>query len=119
MYGKTVRLQLFDLSGHERYAAVNTLHFRGTHGFIIVYDVANQETFDDLKTWLWDIETRCDDNAFKVLELATEHEMPFIETSALTGENVNEAFLTVTRAIMKHHLDGVRTGPAKAKCLVS
>ncbi|XP_078140453.1 uncharacterized protein LOC139927508 isoform X4 [Centroberyx gerrardi] len=77
------------------------------------------ETFDDLKTWLWDIETRCDDNAFKVLELATEHEMPFIETSALTGENVNEAFLTVTRAIMKHHLDGVRTGPAKAKCLVS
>ncbi|XP_071775775.2 ras-related protein ORAB-1-like isoform X2 [Centroberyx gerrardi] len=119
MYGKTVRLQLFDLSGHEKYAAVNTLHFRGTHGFIIVYDVANQETFDDLKTWLWDIETRCDDNAFKVLELATEHEMPFIETSALTGENVNEAFLTVTRAIMKHHLDGVRTGPAKAKCLVS
>ncbi|XP_071380771.1 uncharacterized protein [Centroberyx affinis] len=109
MYGKTVRLKL--------------------------------DTFDQLKTWLWDIETRCDDNAFKVLvgnkndltpesrvdstaaqELASEREMPFIETSALTGENVDEAFLTVTRAIMKHRgLDQVQTEPAKAskKCLVS
>ncbi|XP_071380772.1 uncharacterized protein [Centroberyx affinis] len=80
------------------------------------------DTFDQLKTWLWDIETRCDDNAFKVLELASEREMPFIETSALTGENVDEAFLTVTRAIMKHRgLDQVQTEPAKAskKCLVS
>ncbi|XP_071380768.1 ras-related protein Rab-1B-like isoform X2 [Centroberyx affinis] len=141
MYGKTVRLKLFDMSGLEKRTAVTTQLFRGTHGFIIVYDVASQDTFDQLKTWLWDIETRCDDNAFKVLvgnkndltpesrvdstaaqELASEREMPFIETSALTGENVDEAFLTVTRAIMKHRgLDQVQTEPAKAskKCLVS
>ncbi|KAM4628186.1 ras-related protein Rab-1B-like [Polymixia lowei] len=131
MYRKKVILQIYDVSGQERYRSNNAAHYRGTHGFIIVYDVTNQDSFDHLTTWLWDIETRCDNNVSKLLvgnksdltarsevdstaaqELAAGRGMPFLETSAKTGDNVQKAFLTITRSIMKQRgLDHVHTEP--------
>ncbi|XP_029923240.1 ras-related protein Rab-1B-like isoform X2 [Myripristis murdjan] len=145
LYGKRVKLMIIDVAGQERFRTLNTSYYRLSHGFIIIYDVTNKSSFDNLKTWLWDIETRCDNDIFKVLvanktdqtvnrevdntaaqKLASGHDMPFIETSALTGDGVDEAFLTVTQAIMKHRgLDQLHTEPAEArgkqtaKCLVS
>ncbi|XP_029923244.1 ras-related protein Rab-1B-like [Myripristis murdjan] len=143
--GKKVVLEMCDISGNKGYTSLNCSLYRVAHGIILVYDVTKQSSFDNLKTWLRDIETRSDNDVLKVLvanktdltrdrevdnaaaqELASKHEMPFIETSAYTGDAVDKAFLILARAVMKHRgLDQLPPEPAPEnrktgkKCLLS
>ena len=47
--GKIVRIKIWDTAGQERYKALTQGFFRNAHGILIVYDVTNAETFDNLK----------------------------------------------------------------------
>ncbi|KAF8820364.1 Ras family protein [Cardiosporidium cionae] len=117
--GKQIKLQLWDTAGQERYRSVTRSYYRGAVGALIVYDVSNQETYNHMINWLANARTlgRPDisivivgnkidlkeDRHISFLQgstLALENETAFAETSALTGEGVEDVFLRVGQMIL-------------------
>jgi len=116
--GKRIKLQIWDTAGQERFRTITSSYYRGAHGIIVVYDVTEQKSFDSIQKWLQEIDTfagpsvtkllvgnKCDLDSQRVIqtpkgeELAKSLGIPFIETSAKTTKNVEEAFLRLTRNI--------------------
>ncbi|XP_028319927.1 GTP-binding protein YPTC1-like [Gouania willdenowi] len=120
MDGKTVKLQIWDTAGQERFRTITSSYYRGAHGIIIVYDVTEQESFNNVKQWLDEIDRYACDNVSRLLvgnksdllskkvvdaataqEVASSLRISFLETSAKSSENVERAFLTMASEI--HH----------------
>merc|ERR1712199_26254 len=119
--GKVIKLQIWDTAGHERFRTITSSYYRGAHGIIVVYDVTEMETFHAVERWMTEIErfagpdvnkmlvgNKCDMVAKKVVDYATakefadQHGIPFFETSAKDNQNVEQAFLDLTRDIKKN-----------------
>ncbi|KAK2192936.1 hypothetical protein NP493_20g08043, partial [Ridgeia piscesae] len=84
--GKSVKLQIWDTAGQERFRSVTRSYYRGAAGALLVYDITSRETYNALTNWLTDARTLA--------------KLIFHETSALTGENVEETFLKCARSIL-------------------
>eukprot|EP01083_Nonionella_stella_P124451 375768_1 len=127
--GTTVRLQIWDTSGHERFRTITTSYYGQTNGIMVVYDVSNETSFLNVRNWMSNIEQHALNAGFsngvqKILvghkadsgnriisykrgkDLAHEYQLPFIEVSAKTGYNVNQAFLCLAK-----HVYGRTTEP--------
>uniref|UniRef100_A0AAQ4QZL8 RAB4B, member RAS oncogene family n=1 Tax=Gasterosteus aculeatus aculeatus TaxID=481459 RepID=A0AAQ4QZL8_GASAC len=117
--GKTVKLQIWDTAGQERFRSVTRSYYRGAAGALLVYDITSRETYNALTNWLTDARTLASPNIVIILcgnkkdldadrevtfleasRFAQENELIFLETSALTGENVEEGFLKCARIIL-------------------
>lgn len=57
--GTTLRLQIWDTAGQERYRSISRLYYRGADAAILVYDVTNKSSFDDMSTWLEELKQNC------------------------------------------------------------
>uniref|UniRef100_A0A3Q3EN43 Ras-related protein Rab-1B-like n=1 Tax=Labrus bergylta TaxID=56723 RepID=A0A3Q3EN43_9LABR len=116
MDGKTVKLQIWDTAGQERFRTITSSYYRGAHGIIIVYDVTEQESFNNVKQWLDEIDRYACENVSRLLvgnktdlvskkvvdaDLASSLKIPFLETSAKSADNVEKAFLTMASEIHK------------------
>ncbi|KAF9617498.1 hypothetical protein IFM89_036702, partial [Coptis chinensis] len=77
--GKTIKLQIWDTAGQEHFRTITSSYYRGAHDIIVVYDVTDQESFN---------------NAF-----ADEIGIPFMETSAKSSTNVEQAFMAMAAEI--------------------
>ncbi|VEU23020.1 DEKNAAC104082 [Brettanomyces naardenensis] len=116
--GKTVKLQVWDTAGQERFRTITSSYYRGAHGIIIVYDVTDQESFNDVNQWLQEIDryatsgvqkllvgNKCDLADKRVVDYAVAKEfadsrgIPFIETSAAEDTNIEQAFLLMAKQI--------------------
>ena len=51
-----IKLQIWDTAGQERFRTLTASYYRGAQGIIIVYDVTDRETFDNVRTWINEIE---------------------------------------------------------------
>ncbi|KMT07912.1 hypothetical protein BVRB_6g145160 [Beta vulgaris subsp. vulgaris] len=117
---KTVKLQIWDTAGQERFRTITSSYYRGAHGIIIVYDVTEMESFNNVKQWLNEIDRYANESVCKLLvgnkcdlvenkvvdtqmgqALADELGIPFLETSAKDAINVEQAFLTMAGEIKK------------------
>ena len=117
--GKKVKLQIWDTAGQERFKNITASYYRGGHGVLIVYDITDRESFENLNSWLIEIEKNANKNVYKLLignksdleekrkvtfqegkDFAESNGMKFIETSAKTSANVQEAFETLTNEII-------------------
>nr|CAD7604335.1 unnamed protein product [Timema genevievae] len=117
--GKSVKLQIWDTAGQERFRSVTRSYYRGAAGALLVYDITNRESFNALANWLSDARTLASPNIIILLvgnkkdldatreitfleasRFAQENELMFLETSAKTGENVEEAFLKCSKTIL-------------------
>jgi len=117
--GKSIKLQIWDTAGQERFRSVTRSYYRGAAGALLVYDITSRETYNTLATWLTDARTLASPNICIILlgnkkdldadrevtfleasRFAQENELMFLETSAVTGENVEEAFLKCSRSIL-------------------
>ena len=109
--GKTVKVQLWDTAGQERFRTIAKSYYKGAHGIILIYDVTNRKTYDNIKKWLNQIRDEasnrisiilvankidCEDTRQVTKEegetLAKANNLPIFEASAKDSINVNESF---------------------------
>lgn len=132
--GKTIKLQIWDTAGQERFRTITSSYYRGAHGIIVVYDVTDQESFNNVKQWLGEIEryacegvnkllvgNKCDLVNKKAVEYETakafadQLDVPFLETSAKNATNVEKAFLTMAAEIKNRIATQTNVKPAAGK----
>lgn len=106
-------------TGQERFRSVTRSYYRGAAGALLVYDSCSRDSFNALANWLNDARTLASPNIVILLignkkdleearevtfleasTFAQENELIFLETSAKTGENVEEAFLKCSKTIL-------------------
>lgn len=116
--GKKIKLQIWDTAGQERFRTITTAYYRGAMGIMLVYDITNEKSFENIKNWIRNIEENASADVEKMLlgnkceleekrqvskergeQLAVEYGIKFLETSAKAGTRVEEAFDTLARDI--------------------
>ena len=51
-------LQIWDTAGQERFHTITTSYYRGAMGIMLVYDITNSKSFDNIAKWLRNIQVR-------------------------------------------------------------
>uniref|UniRef100_A0A673TL56 small monomeric GTPase n=1 Tax=Suricata suricatta TaxID=37032 RepID=A0A673TL56_SURSU len=116
--GKRIKLQIWDTAGQERFRTITTAYYRGAMGIMLVYDITNEKSFDNIRNWIRNIEehasadvekmilgNKCDVNDKRQVskergeKLALDYGIKFMETSAKANINVENAFFTLARDI--------------------
>ena len=54
--GKRIKLQMWDTAGQERFHTITTSYYRGAMGIMLVYDITNPKSFDNIAKWLRNID---------------------------------------------------------------
>ena len=53
---QVIKMQIWDTAGQDRFRTLTSSYYRGAHGIIIVYDVTNKDSFDNVRQWMQEIE---------------------------------------------------------------
>merc|ERR1719171_470778 len=65
--GKRIKLQIWDTAGQERFKTITTAYYRGAMGIMLVYDVTNEKSFDNIKNWIRNIEEHASADVEKMI----------------------------------------------------
>jgi small GTP-binding protein len=109
---KNIKLQIWDTAGQDRFRAITKNYYKGANGIILIYDITNMQTYENVKNWISQIKEEANPNVIIYLvgnkidvpddqrlvkaedgqKIADEFNLPFNEASAKDGTNVNEIF---------------------------
>ncbi|KAL3532354.1 hypothetical protein ACH5RR_005875 [Cinchona calisaya] len=126
---KKIGLHVWDTAGQERFRALMQSYYRGAAGALLVYDITSRVSFGHISTWLEDLRKYAADNITIMLignksdldskrtvsteegsEFAQKNGLIFVECSAKTAQNVEEAFVCTAVAIQKRVEQGGNIG---------
>ena len=140
--GKVAKLQIWDTAGQERYRAITAAYYRGAQAILIVFDLTNRKSFDDLEEWVAeiahfhphinnmyhqsdhvgaifylfgikaDLEGRCVGEE-EINEFVEKYGMQYSEVSAKLGTNVYDAFFNMAELCEDKYNALVTTGEQK------
>ncbi len=116
--GKIVKLQLWDTAGQEKFKTITSSYYRGAHGFIVVYDITNFNSFLSVKNWIQEIHYYSNDKAkiiilgnknelenqrqvsiFDTNELSNQLKIPIFEVSARNNFDINRSINSLVQEI--------------------
>ncbi|RDA83739.1 hypothetical protein CP532_3661 [Ophiocordyceps camponoti-leonardi (nom. inval.)] len=131
--GKRVKLQIWDTAGQERFRTITTAYYRGAMGILLVYDVTDERSFNNIRTWFENVEHHATEGVNKILignkcdweekrvisqekgqALADELGIPFLEVSAKSNINIDKAFYSLATDIKKRLIDSSKNDPSAA-----
>ena len=115
---EVIKVEVWDTAGQERYRAITSSYYKGAKGAIIVYDITNEDSFNNVESWMNEVTKKGKtDMQFllvgnkkdlindrkvteqKGIDKAKELNMNLFEASALEKTNVNEAFNYLVKEI--------------------
>ncbi|MBN3278786.1 RB27A protein, partial [Polyodon spathula] len=119
--GQRIHIQLWDTAGQERFRSLTTAFFRDSMGFLLLFDLTNEQSFLNVRSWMSQLQThaycenpdivlcgnKCDLDDQRAVkeeearELADKYGIPYFETSAANGHNVSKAVDALLDLIMK------------------
>uniref|UniRef100_H9GC21 small monomeric GTPase n=1 Tax=Anolis carolinensis TaxID=28377 RepID=H9GC21_ANOCA len=119
--GQRIHLQLWDTAGQERFRSLTTAFFRDAMGFLLLFDLTNEQSFLNIRNWMTQLQThaycenpdvvlcgnKSDQEEQRAVKdedakaLAEKYGIPYFETSAASGTNISKAIETLLDLIMK------------------
>ena len=116
--GHKIKAQIWDTAGQEKYKAITGAYYKGSKGALVVYDITQKKTFENIEKWVNDLKAAGDpkitiilignkndlDNKRQVSkdqgeEKARSFGCAFLETSAYSGDNIDKAFNLMVKEI--------------------
>lgn len=126
--GQRIKLQIWDTAGQERFQAITASFYRGAMGIMLIYDVTNGQSFDNISRWLRNIDQNASEDVVRMImgnksdlaearliskeqaeKVAIHHAIPFMETSAKANINVAEAFREIALRILEKQTEKNQT----------
>jgi small GTP-binding protein len=118
----TTTLRIWDTAGQERYRTLAPMYYQGSQVAIVVFSLTDQGTLDEAKDWVRELTShfgtppkiflvgnmsdRMDVRAVeidKATETAEGFNATYLETSAMTGENIEELFRQIGDYVQQRH----------------
>ena len=109
--GHKIKAQIWDTAGQEKYKAITGAYYKGSKGALVVYDITQKKTFENIEKWVNDLKAAGDPKITIILignkndlddkrqvskdqgeEKARSFGCAFLETSAYSGDNIDKAF---------------------------
>jgi small GTP-binding protein len=115
-----VQLVLWDIAGQQKFQTMRQQFYLGSDGLFLIFDLSNPNSLESISNWYFDIQNQLknrpiltgfvignkkdltlesDNLSEKGTDLARYLNLGYIETSALTGENVERAFYTIAETL--------------------
>ena len=108
-----VNLNIWDTCGQEKFRSMTKSYFREAHGILLVYDVSDRKSFDDLGLWLKEIKNSAPENSSILLvgnkidlprvisneegnEFAIKNKIQYVETSCYEGSFIETPFVNLS-----------------------
>jgi small GTP-binding protein len=116
---KKVKLQIWDTGGQERFSYVRPLYYKGAMGGIVVYDVTQRESFENVPKWFSEVKTNRGNIALLLVgnkvdlpdrKISAEEGMSaakklgikYFEASAKTGESIDRIFAELSKEMVDY-----------------
>ena len=114
------KIEIWDTAGQERYKSITAAYYKGAKGALIVYDITQKDTFENINKWMSEVRDKSTKDlkilivgnktdlvderqvsTEEALSKAKELESPVMEASALDGSNVKAAFYDLLKEMYK------------------
>jgi len=115
--GKKIKMQIWDTAGQERFRTITQTYYKGAMGIIMTYAINDRNSFNNINNWMKQIKEHALDHVCSLLvgnkkdvkdrvvdesegkQLADSYNIPFMETSAKEGTNIQECFQNIGKDI--------------------
>ena len=117
---RVIKMQIWDTAGHEKFRTITTSYYKSAHAIIVLYDITDETSFENIKNWMIDIDKFGKQGVLKVLignkkdlekqrkvtkeageSLANKYGINFFEVSAKDNTNIEELFLGTAKCLIE------------------